>query len=278
MDPLTAIIGAIVVVALFLLVVAALRYVAGSWTTVSKEEISAFGVQPNFICPSPSCAVDIDYTVDTTHDNTTVSLKVTGPKGTTRELSTARTLSLAKNGADAAFWMDGPGDYLFTLHVTGDQIGDRSELRKATLFTQAGGPIKHSAHVDMGQAVDLQVARDAFGLTEHPQLKIPEYTICEKSAKIVGVRYLSASAPGHQTSLDITIRKRDTAGTPLWDLTGAVPGDAVLVDPPIVIAGGVEVDGTMASGFSGHPPNTVPNPFSASDTVHWEIEIDVVCI
>lgn len=277
MDPLTGLF-VVILIALFVAAVIGGSYLARNWQNVEKEGISAFAVQPNFICPSASCAVDIDYTVETTHDNTTISLKVTGPKGTTVELSTAPTISLAKNGADAAFWMDGPGDYIFTLHVTGDQIGNRTEVQKATLFTQSGGAIKHSARVDMGRADDLQVARDAFGLAEHPKLKIPEYTICEKSAKIVGVRYLSASAPGHQTNLDITIRKRDDAGTPLWDFTGAVPGDAVAVDPPIVIAGGVEIDGTMASGFSGQPPHTVPNPFSPSDIVHWDIEIDVVCI
>ena len=122
----------------------------------------------------------------------------------------------------------------------------------------------------------LEVARDSFGLTEHPTLKITEYTICDKSARIIGVRYLSGGLPGHQNDLDIFITKPD--GTPVWDFVGAVPGDSVAVNPPIVIAGGMLVNGTMASGFSGHPPNTVPNPFTTIDVVPWDIEIDVECI
>ena len=275
MDPI-GIIFVIILVGLFVAAVIGGMYLAGRWNTVEKEAVSAFGVQPNFLCPSATCAVDIDYTVETTHTDTAVSLKVTGPQGTTTELSTALTFSKTTSGSDAAFWMDGTGDYLFTLHVTGDQIHDYTKTLRATLFPHAGGAIRHSARVDMAQADDLQVARDSFGLTEHPTLKITEYTICDKSARIVGVRYLSGGLPNHQDDLDIAIRKTD--GTLLWDFAGAKPGDAVLVNPPIVIAGGVRVDGTMASGFSGQPPNTFPNPFSASDIVPWDIEIDVACI
>lgn len=265
----------IVLVILFIVVVVALSYVSRGWQNVETERITFFSVEPNFICPSRSCVVDINYEVKTTHDNTQVSLQVIGPNGTIRDLASSLTFAQSSNGADTGFWTDGPGDYQFVLQVTGDQIGTSSQILKATLFTRLGGVIAHHARVDMSQASDLQVARDSVTLTEFHKLKNPEYTICEKNAELIGIRYIRGGLSGHKSDLNVTVR--DSSGSVISDFQNMKPGDEVTVIPPIVVTGGIQIDGTMVGGFSGNPPFSTPTPFGPTDMVPWDLEIVVRC-
>jgi hypothetical protein len=266
----------VILVVLFLAVVAAGIYLSQGWANMETERVASFGVEPNFICPSDSCRVDISYEVTTTHDNTKAVLQVIGPKGTVSELASSLTFARSTNGADAGLWIDGPGEYQFVLNVTGDQIGNISQVSKTTLFPKEGGVIAYTARVDMSQAVELQVARDSVTLTELHKLKNPEFTICEKCAELVGIRYLEGGISGHDRVLDITVRNVDGI---LADFPKMQPGDGVKIHPPISLArGGLEFDGMMVGGFTGNPPFSIPNPFAATDIVGWSLEFDIHCI
>ena len=266
----------IVVVLLFGAVVLVGSALAGGWRDVETERIAFFTMEPGRVCPSPSCAVDLRYEITTTHDNTQATLTMIGPTGATSELSSDLAFSFATNGADSTFWTDGPGEYLFVLQVTGDQIGSRSQTRRSILLSSAGGIIGHSARVDMQDAEDLNVARDSFRITENRNAKIPEYTICSKVAEITRIAYIQGGLSGHNRNLNITIRRGD--GTILLDLLSMEPGSEVPVRPAVLISEGVQIDGTMVGGFAGTPPNSIATPFSPIDIVGWDLEIKVQCI
>jgi hypothetical protein len=274
-DPISVLFVVLLVV-LFVAVVAAGIYLSRGWRNVDREQVNFFSVEPSFVCPSGSCSVDIGFEVETTRDDTQVLLQAIGPSGTITDLSSSLTFARSTNGAEAAFWTDGPGDYLFRLQVTGAQIGNFSKTLKATLFTPVGGVIAHQARVRMSEAASPQEARDSFRLTEFRNLKFQEYTICEKSAEITAIRYVSGGIGGHDRDLNVTVRNSD--GVILLDLPNMQPGDEAKVDPPITIAGGIQIDGLMVGGFVGDPPNSLPNPFAATDTVPWDLEINVRCI
>ena len=274
MDPI-GIIAVIGLIVLFLAVVAVGIWLAGGFRGVQRERVAFFSVEPNFICPSDSCVVDIGYDVDSTRDNTQVKLQVTSPSGTVTELSTSRNFRRTTSGVDAGLWTEGPGEYFFNLQVVGDQIGNFSETKSTKLLDQQGGTIRHDASVRMSDAADLNVAIDAFRIAELRQGKITEYSICEKSAEMIAIRYVNGGVGGHDPALSITAR--DANGTTLVDLLNMRPGDEIALNPTIIIAGGIEITGLMVGGIVGTPPNSQPNPFAETDTVRWTIEIDVRC-
>jgi hypothetical protein len=273
-DPITITIGILVVLAMAYVVYLIAQASARSWENVSIERINAFSVEPNFICNSGACLVDIAYNIDTNQANSQATLTMIGPKGTQRVLATTLTFSLSTNGADPTFWSDGPGAYTFELHLTGNLVGSTSELRGATLF-QNGGEITHDARVDMAQMDDLQNARDSFRVAELHRFKGTEHTICSKSALITGVRYVNGGIFGHPRALDVTLR--NDQGVIIRDFLGMQPGDQVTINPPLDIANGIQIDGLMVGGSTGAPPLSQPNPFSPSDIVPWELEIFVGC-
>ena len=128
----------------------------------------------------------------------------------------------------------------------------------------------------MSQADDLNVARDSFSLTESRRLKIPEYTICTKSAEVTDVMYVQGGLSNHSRDLNITLR--DKEGSVLRDFLNVPPGTQLQINPPLVIGEGIQVDGTMPGGFTGTPPNAIANPFAITDIVHWDLEIMVRCL
>ena len=181
------IIGAIVVVAIIVIAASVIYWLAGAsvraWQNVEREQVNFYSVEPRFVCKTNACRVDIGYEVETTHDNTQVSLKVVRPSGDTAELSTELAFQVATNGSDGAFWVEGDGDYIFSLHVSGDQIGSFSKSLKTTIFSQSG-TISHSARVVMSQSVNLQVAEIRLHSPNLEVLKFPSIRFAKRVPKL----------------------------------------------------------------------------------------------
>lgn len=170
-----------------------------------REWIKKFVISRQYICPTDSCAINIQYEIDTTSTREfSVLLSVKKPDGTEEILNRSTSFDWSFPGNHRIF--TGPGEYVFTLEVSGGGLTTAvRQERNVTLFGPAGGiprfqPVFTTQPIPSNSTNSLRMS--LFDIIDDKQTGA---AICTKYTKLKRIEFKAVDPTADSTILDFRI-------------------------------------------------------------------------
>ncbi|WP_421828120.1 hypothetical protein [Larkinella sp.] len=156
-----------------------------------RERIKKFVIDRQFICPTAFCSVTIQYEIDTTGGRAfNVLLSVKRPDDSEQIID--RSLSFSQSFAGDNRIFNGPGEYIFTVAVTGGGLaGEVKEERTVTLLGPTGGIITFRPVFRSQSVASNRTNPVTISLSDVLDEKKTGAVIC-KNTTLEGIRFASA--------------------------------------------------------------------------------------